>query len=143
MKSLPLIILAFFVIAFTGCVNQESPLDVVEDNATLVRALQSVGADVVLTNEAVSHSYMPIAGRKMLINKQTTEMYQFRSYEEAVGWAKKFTPDARVVNLKNVTWTATPHVFRRDKLIVIYEGDDVTVTGNLTRVMNPQFAGQP
>jgi hypothetical protein len=40
------------------------------------------------------------------------------------------------------TYDGAPHFYRRERVIVLYIGDDTTVTGLLTELLGPQFAGR-
>lgn len=56
--------------------------------------------------------------------------------------AGKFAPDGSVlVANQRIYYRGTPHLFRQDRVIVIYAGDDPAVLGILTRLLGKQFAG--
>jgi hypothetical protein len=41
-----------------------------------------------------------------------------------------------------VAWKSTPHFFQKDKLLVLYVGDDAAVLGILTELLGAQVAGR-
>ena len=40
-----------------------------------------------------------------------------------------------------ITWIGPPHLYHRERWIVVYLGSDPTATSLLDDVMGPQFAG--
>ena len=57
--------------------------------------------------------------------------------------ARKFAPDASLVDRsQSIYYRGTPHVFRRDRVLVIYAGDDRAVVAVLTKLLGDQFAGR-
>lgn len=63
-----------------------------------------------------------------------------RSVSEAE--ARKFASDGSLVDRsQRIYYSGTPHLFRRDRLLVIYAGDDRAVLTMLTRLLGNQFAG--
>ena len=56
--------------------------------------------------------------------------------------ARKFAPDGSLVGRgQSIYYRGTPHLFRRERVIVIYAGDDRAVLTVLTRLLGNQFAG--
>lgn len=56
--------------------------------------------------------------------------------------ARKFAPDGSVLDAsQRVFYPGTPHLYRQDRVVVIYAGDDPAVVGILTRLLGKQFAG--
>jgi len=56
--------------------------------------------------------------------------------------ARKFAPDGSLVDRgQSIFYRGTPHLFRRERVIVIYAGDDRAVMTVLTRLLGNQFAG--
>ncbi len=56
--------------------------------------------------------------------------------------ARKFALDGSLVDrAQRIYYPGTPHLFRRDRVLVIYAGDDRAVVTVLTRLLGNQFAG--
>jgi len=56
--------------------------------------------------------------------------------------ARKFAPDGSLVDRsQRIYYPGTPHLFRRDRVLVIYAGDDRAVLTVLTKLLGNQFAG--
>lgn len=56
--------------------------------------------------------------------------------------SRKFAPDGSVLETsQRIFYRGTPHLFRQDRVLVIYAGDDPAVVGILTRLLGKQFAG--
>lgn len=41
-----------------------------------------------------------------------------------------------------ISWTGPPHLFHKDRVIVIYVGSEPRLLATLTEILGPQFAGQ-
>lgn len=58
------------------------------------------------------------------------------------GDARKFAPDGSIRDASyRVFYHGTPHLFRQDRVLVIYSGEDRVVIETLTRLVGKQFAG--
>jgi hypothetical protein len=56
--------------------------------------------------------------------------------------ADKFAADGSLRDgSQRIYYRGTPHLFRQDRVLVIYAGDDPVVIAALTRLMGKQFAG--
>ena len=56
---------------------------------------------------------------------------------------RKFAPDGSLVDRgQSIYYRGTPHLFHRERVIVIYAGDDRAVVAVLTRLLGNQFAGR-
>jgi hypothetical protein len=56
--------------------------------------------------------------------------------------ARKFAPDGSLVDRsQTIYYAGTPHLFRRDRVLVIYAGEDRAVVMVLTKLLGNQFAG--
>jgi hypothetical protein len=56
--------------------------------------------------------------------------------------ARRFAPDGSLRDSsQRVYYPGTPHLFRRERVIVIYAGDDRGMLEVLVRLLGPQFAG--
>lgn len=51
-------------------------------------------------------------------------------------------PDPAVPGDIAVAYRGTPHLFRRERVIAIYAGDDAALVRLLTELLGPQFAGR-
>jgi hypothetical protein len=56
--------------------------------------------------------------------------------------ARKFAPDASLIDRsQSIYYRGTPHLFRRDRVLVIYAGEDRALVTVLTKLLGNQFAG--
>ncbi|MDP9274965.1 MAG: hypothetical protein M3O99_05145 [Chloroflexota bacterium] len=56
--------------------------------------------------------------------------------------ARKFAPDGSLIDRsQSIYYRGTPHLFRRDRVLVIYAGDDRALVTVLTKLLGNQFAG--
>lgn len=57
--------------------------------------------------------------------------------------ARKFAPDGSLRDpSQHIYYGGTPHLFRRERVLVIYTGDDRAMVEVLSRLLGPQFAGR-
>lgn len=100
-------------------------------------------AETVLT-------YLPGTARIYEIGDGTDslQLTEYPTAEETDVAAGLFTPDAIFVeDLENpgsrirVEWLGSPHVFRSERLLAVYIGDDAKILEALERAIGPQFAG--
>ena len=68
-------------------------------------------------------------------------MFEYADTTTADAEAAQVSPDGRSVGTSLISWVATPHFYKKVKLIVLYVGEDVAVIDALEAVLGPQFSG--
>jgi hypothetical protein len=118
------------------------------DLSAFVAALRSQGATVKL-GQAITEPFFSARGRSLTVNGQDVQVLQFANAQEASQAAGAVSPDGYSVGatsgkqttVSQIEWVATPHFFRRGRLIVLYVGANRDVLGLLRRLLGTQFAG--
>ncbi len=116
--------------------------------ASLRADLQAAGLRVTQTNDAIKHGFS-IPSQRWEVNGENLYVYDYADPALAATEAAGVSPDGysitRADHGQTVTrggdWIATPHFYRRGRLIVIYAGDNASLTGALSRLLGAPFAG--
>ncbi len=114
---------------------------IVEDQASLVAALEASGATVE-TGEPVTQVFFSPEGTVIKVNGADVQVFEYESVEAMESEAAQVAPDGGSIGTSMVTWMDTPHFYKAGRIIVLYVGSDETVLGLLEKVLGPQFAGR-
>ena len=137
------------VLAVSGCatdsltaspVGSTEPL-AVEDQATLISALEGSGATVEI-GEPVSQVFFSAEGTVLKVNGVDVQVFEYQSPEEMENEASQVSPDGGSIGTSMVTWIDVPHFYKTNRIIVLYVGNDASVLDVLESALGPQFAGR-
>ena len=154
------IILLIVIVFLVGCSNQrpqDSPTPVptppvpappttshggpVKDYISLVDNLRGAGANVDPVGE-VTQSFFSVNGFVIKINGADVQVFEYVDATTAETEAQLVSSDGSSVGTSMIGWVAPPHFYKKERLIVIYVGDDVDVINILVDVVGTQFAGR-
>ncbi len=107
----------------------------------LASALRAQGARVE-PGENIEQPFFSVRGRFLRVNGEDVQAFQYASAEAAVADAARVSPDGGTIGTAKPFWAAPPHFYRRDRLIVLYVGENAAVQSLVERVMGPPFAGR-
>jgi hypothetical protein len=147
-RSLITISLLFVLTAWImGCVEdgQQAPITShggpVEDYVSLVDNLRASSLTVEPAGE-ISQPFFSVEGQLITVNgSDTVQVFEYTDAAAADAEASQVAPDGLSVGTTSILWVATPHFYKKGKLIVLYVGDNTIVTDALTSLLGPQFAG--
>ena len=115
------------------------------DQVSFIDHLRGTGLQVEVAEE-VQQPFFQAKGTLLRISggalAQTVEL-QVYNYDEAAAAeadASQLGPDGNPRTMM-ITWVAPPHFFRKERVVVLYNGSDQTVIDLLTQALGPQFAG--
>ena len=137
------------VLAVSGCatdsltgsaVGSAEPL-AVEDQATLISALEGSGATVEI-GEPVSQVFFSAEGTVLKVNGVDVQVFEYQSPEEMENEASQVSPDGGSIGTSMVTWVDVPHFYKTNRIIVLYVGNDASVLDVLESALGPEFAGR-
>ena len=114
---------------------------IVEDQASLIAALEASGATVEL-GEPITQPFFSPEGNIINVNGADVQVFEYESAEAMENEAAQVDPDGGSIGTTMVTWVDTPHFYKAGSMIVLYVGSDETVLGLLESVMGAQFAGR-
>lgn len=142
-----LLILAALTIALPGvfaACGSSANTGPVHDVASLADHLRNEGATVQL-GEKVTHPFLAVPGQIMTVNGTDLEVFQYASAKALADDTRLIDPDGCIGTLSGGMlnpWTAPPHFYKSEGVMVIYLGSDPKMLQLLTKVMGKQFAGK-
>lgn len=125
----------------------------VKDHVSFVDYLRGQGLTVEIAG-AVEQPFLRGKGTTLRISgsniRQPAELqsYSYDDTDLGTDGVKAAEEDAQQIGpdgnprTSMITWVAPPHFFRKERLIVLYIGDDPAVVRLLTAALGPQFAGR-
>ena len=125
----------------------------VRDHVSFVDALRAAGYGVTIAGRVQQPFLRPRGTLLQLSGVDLRGPAELQSYDyddrdlgtdglaTAQADADQFQPDGQLRGAP-VDWAGPPHVFRRERVLVIYVGDDPALLGRLTALLGPQIAGQ-
>jgi hypothetical protein len=113
----------------------------VEDQASLVAALQAAGATVEV-GEPITQAFFTPEGSIIKVNGADVQVFEYESVEAMESEAAQVAPDGGSIGTSMVTWVDTPHFYKAGRIIVLYVGSDESVLSLLENALGPQFAGR-
>ena len=145
---LPVLLLVFGV-TVSGCgegvttIPTTAPPEslAVEDQASLIAALQAAGATVEV-GDSISQAFFSPEGDIINVNGADVQVFEYESVEAMENEASQVAPDGGSIGTSMVTWVDTPHFYKAGRIIVLYVGSDETILSFLEKVLGPQFAGR-
>ena len=115
------------------------------DVDAFVDQLRALGVDVEQSGP-INQPFFPASGVRLLVNGHQVSAYAFSTSEIAAAAAGGVSADGSTIVgdgvAYNVLWVGPPHFFLRERVIVLYVGDDGEILELLEGVLGPQFAGR-
>ena len=115
----------------------------VRDASSLMAKLQAEGAQVTLAGK-ITHPFLAVPGRIITVNDQEVETFQYANAQALVADTANIGPDGCIGTVGGGmldAWTAPPHLYKSEGLLVIYLGSDAKILQLLTGALGKQFAG--
>jgi hypothetical protein len=152
-----LILVIIFLVGCTGDQRQESPTPVptpssptppvtshggpVKDFVSLVDNMRGSGANVEPVGE-VTQPFFAVEGFVIRVDGADVQVFEYSDIATAESEAQLVSPDGSSVGTSMISWIASPHFYNKERLIVLYVGDDTSVLATLEEVLGKQFAGK-
>jgi len=136
-------------LTLSGCANISSAASpaattgpvAVEDQATLISALEASGATVEI-GEPVSQVFFDAEGHILKVNGADVQVFEYESPEAMESEASLVSSDGGSIGTSMVAWMDVPHFYKAGRIIVLYVGNDAAVLDLLENALGPQFAGR-
>ena len=113
----------------------------VTDYPSLVKRLRALGAGATAAGD-VEQPFFSIKGAMIKVHGEDVQVFQYASATAAEAEAEPISRDGMAVGTRKIFWVGTPHFFKKEKLLVLYVGDNPKVLKTLEAVLGSQFAGQ-
>ena len=107
----------------------------------LIAALRQAGI-VIEQLQSVRQPFFTPRANVYRVGDELVQIYEYVSAEAAEQEAASVSRTGSSVGVTMIHWVATPHFFRKDRLIVLHVGKDPKVLAVLRELLGPQFAGQ-
>ncbi len=140
-RSLAILTLLFTAL-IVGCPDEPDPRPKAYE--AFVEELRSRGA-IVEESGALNQPFIPVAGRTLVIEGESVQVYEFEDASVAATFSKGISGDGSKFRSGDdatiVDWIAPPHIHRSGPLLVIYIGS-APVQTILEVVLGAQIAGR-
>lgn len=136
-------IFAALLVSLAAC-GASASADPVHDVASLADHLRAQGATVEMAG-TIKHPFLAVPGQIMTVNGNDIEVYQYANAQALAADTRTIDPDGCIGTVGGGmidAWTAPPHFFKSEGVMVIYLGSDAKMLQLLTSVMGKQFAGK-
>ncbi|MGH7410057.1 MAG: hypothetical protein ACREJ6_03200 [Candidatus Methylomirabilis sp.] len=137
MRLFPLSISLLFVVAVSSATGSEP----VTDYPSLIASLRALGAHVEPAGD-VDQPFLSIKGRMIKVHGEDVQVFQYANGAAADAAAAPISRDGTAVGTRKIHWIGSPHFYKKEKLLVLYVGDDDKVQKTLEAVLGRQFAGK-
>lgn len=152
MSTLPSI--GFIILIAVGCANgavepssaarlQQKPSKSipVTDYSSLVHHLRALGAGASAAGD-VEQPFFSVTGKMIKVHGEDVQVFQYADAAAVEAEAAPIARDGMTVGTKKIFWVGAPHFFKKEKLLVLYVGDNPKVLKALAALLGRQFAGQ-
>ena len=113
----------------------------VKDYVSLVDHLRTAGASVVPVGQ-VTQPFFSVSGQTITVNGAQVQVYEYANEDDANSEAARISPDGSKVGNTIVDWTASPHFYKKSKIIVLYIGTNTSIMHILETTLGSPFAGR-
>ena len=116
----------------------------INDIPSLADHLRAAGANVEVTG-TIKHPFFAVPGQILTVNDSVIEAFKYDNAKALAADTANIDPDGCIGTLGGGMldpWTAPPHFFKSDTVMVIYLGSDSKMLQLLTKVLGKQFAGE-
>ncbi len=115
-------------------------MGMVSDTNDLINKLKQKEANVVLGDE-INQPFFSVIGKTILVDDAQLQVFEYPTQARAEEDASKVSPDGHSIGLSMPLWVETPHFYQKEKIIVLYVGNDSAIIELLESVLGTQFAG--
>lgn len=134
-------LVTLLALLLTGCGT--TTVGHVHDASSLMAKLRAEGANVQEAG-VITHPFLAVPGRIITVNDQEVETFQYANAQALAADTANIAPDGCIGTVGGGmldAWTAPPHLYKSEGLLVIYLGSDAKILQLLTGAMGKQFAG--
>jgi len=90
----------------------------------------------------IEQPFFSVTGFSIQVNGASVQVFEYNTAEDAEADASLVSPDASSIGTSMPFWVDVPHFYYKEKIIVLYIGDDPAIEELLESVLGPQFAGR-
>jgi len=90
----------------------------------------------------IEQPFFSVTGFSIQVNGTSVQVFEYTTAENAVADASLVSIDGSRIGTSMPLWVGDPHFYFKEKIIVLYVGDDPAIEELLESVLGPQFAGR-
>lgn len=90
----------------------------------------------------IEQAFFSVIGDFVDLNGETVQVFEYDSAETMESDAVLVSADGGSIGTSMVNWVATPHFYKKGRILVLYLGDTAETLELLESVLGPQFAGR-
>lgn len=109
--------------------------------AEFLEELHEKGAEAE-SGEQVEQPFFSVRGTTIDLNGESVQVFEYDSAETMESDAVLVDADGGSIGTSMVNWMATPHFYKKGRILVLYVGDNTETLGILENVLGAQFAGR-
>ena len=111
------------------------------DYVSLIDNLRANNATVIPEGE-IEQPFFSVTGFSIQVNDSSVQVFEYNSTEDAEADASLVSLDGSSIGTSMPFWVDDPHFYYKEKIIVLYVGDDPAIEELLESVLGSQFAGR-
>ena len=138
--SLLLVILFVIASVLTACGGQPASAQGF-GTTQFAEELRAKGVDAE-TGDSVEQAFFSVIGKFVNFDGESVQVFEYDSAETLESDAVLVASDGGSIGTSMVTWVATPHFYKKGRILVLYIGDNAETLELLESVLGPQFAGR-
>jgi len=92
--------------------------------------------------DEIEQPFFPVTGFSIQVNGASVQVFEYNTAEDAEADASLVSPDGSSIGTSMPFWVDDPHFYYKEKIIVLYVGDDPAIEELLESVLGSQFAGR-
>jgi hypothetical protein len=106
-----------------------------------LKELREKGAQAE-SGESIEQAFFSVIGTTVDLSGDSVQVFEYDSAETMESDAVLIDADGGTIGTLMVSWMATPHFFKKGRILVLYVGDNTETLGLLESVLGAQFAGR-
>jgi len=106
-----------------------------------MEALREKGVEPEM-GDAVEQVFLSVIGNFVTFDGESIQVFEYDSAETMESDALLVSPDGGAIGTSMVTWVATPHFYKKGRILVLYVGDNAQTLELLESILGTQFAGR-
>ena len=104
-------------------------------------ALRAKGVEAE-TGDSLEQAFFSVIGNFVNFDGESVQVFEYDSAETMESDAVLVASDGGSIGTSMVTLVATPHFYKKGRILVLYIGDNAETLELLESVLGPQFAGR-
>ncbi len=118
-----------------------SHVNEVVDYVSLIDTLRANDATVNPEGE-IEQPFFSVTGFSIQVNGSSVQVFEYDTAEDAEADVSLVSSDGSSIGTSMPFWVDDPHFYYKEKIIVLYVGDDPVIEELLESVLGSQFAGR-